>query len=195
MGDPFANGGQNGSWNRGRDLWLPPGRWQDAFSGEVLQGNVTIARKSVPIDSLPLYHRLGGLVVLAGATKNSFILETWPLSDWPSPQTVRSVTGVAMVAAAHGPTPSVHIECLQCAEISWLVRFHLDAEKSSHVPAVFVNGVEFGSGGCNQHGTAPCALVLTAAGSTTPFGGGGVRPAAGTVVEVYLPASHTSQSV
>eukprot|EP00041_Stephanoeca_diplocostata_P020308 m.452147 g.452147 ORF g.452147 m.452147 type:complete len:772 (+) comp21535_c0_seq1:91-2406(+) len=46
------------------DVWIPPGHWQDAWSGAVVSGpkNITVAQ---PYERLPMWHRAGALVVAA----------------------------------------------------------------------------------------------------------------------------------
>jgi hypothetical protein len=44
-----------------RSLWLPPGRWQDAWTGETLAGPKTITVTS-DLEHTPIYVREGGLV-------------------------------------------------------------------------------------------------------------------------------------
>jgi len=44
-----------------RSLWIPPGRWQDAWSGETLEGPKTIAVTS-DLEHTPMYVREGGIV-------------------------------------------------------------------------------------------------------------------------------------
>jgi len=45
-----------------RSLWIPPGRWQDAWTGESLEGPKTITVTS-DLEHTPMYVREGGMVV------------------------------------------------------------------------------------------------------------------------------------
>ena len=79
--DPFAQGGgynatcwthlnppfcNTTGWNRRRDVYLPPADgWIDAFSGAEHAANQTIELVNVSLSAMPLFHRRGGLVVLA----------------------------------------------------------------------------------------------------------------------------------
>jgi alpha-glucosidase (family GH31 glycosyl hydrolase) len=38
-------------------VWLPPGEWEDYFTGELHSGPVEVHRK-VPIDEIPVYRRV-----------------------------------------------------------------------------------------------------------------------------------------
>jgi alpha-glucosidase (family GH31 glycosyl hydrolase) len=44
-----------------RSLWLPPGRWQDAWTGETLEGPKTITVTS-DLEHMPIYVREGGML-------------------------------------------------------------------------------------------------------------------------------------
>ena len=48
-----------------RTVWIPPGGWQDAWSGAILTGPSTI-NVSQPYERIPMWHRRdGGLMVMA----------------------------------------------------------------------------------------------------------------------------------
>lgn len=47
--------------HQSRPLWIPPGRWQDAWTGEVLEGPKTVTVVS-DLEHLPLYVREGGMI-------------------------------------------------------------------------------------------------------------------------------------
>ena len=50
-------------YNRSRTVWVPPGEWTDAFSGQTVAGPTTLKLTNVSLDTMPLYHRHGGIVV------------------------------------------------------------------------------------------------------------------------------------
>lgn len=55
-----------------RSVYLPKGKWLDAFSGKVYEGGKTVT-KNYPVEQLPLFIRLGALIPLLynnGNTKN-----------------------------------------------------------------------------------------------------------------------------
>merc|ERR1712130_445062 len=62
--DPFVDveDPAHGPYNRKRDVYLPPGTWIDAFTGEKHQGNQTIS-VDTPLEVMPLYHRAGGMII------------------------------------------------------------------------------------------------------------------------------------
>lgn len=46
-----------------RDVWIPPGAWQDAWNGSVVTGPANLS-VSLPYERLPMWHRgEGGLVL------------------------------------------------------------------------------------------------------------------------------------
>ena len=76
--NPFVNGtkpwidGQTGkdpkepgSFNRTRDVWIPPGEWEDAYSGATVTGPKIMSRTAVPLAETVLYHKRPALAVTA----------------------------------------------------------------------------------------------------------------------------------
>jgi alpha-glucosidase (family GH31 glycosyl hydrolase) len=47
-----------------RMVWIPPGSWTDAWSGASITGpkSVTVSQ---PVERIPLWHKAGGLTILA----------------------------------------------------------------------------------------------------------------------------------
>jgi alpha-glucosidase (family GH31 glycosyl hydrolase) len=43
---------------RNRDIYLPKGRWKEAWSGEIYEGNRVLEDYPVPLDSLPVFERI-----------------------------------------------------------------------------------------------------------------------------------------
>jgi len=62
--NPFLH--QNGT----RSLWVPPGTWQDIWSGNSVTGPATIS-VTVPIDKMPLYNRVPSMLLTAPAAQNT----------------------------------------------------------------------------------------------------------------------------
>ena len=60
-----------------RDVWFPPGEWHDAWNGTVVTGPTTRA-VALPYERVPLYHRAGGLVVVADDPEATRVEE----QDW-----------------------------------------------------------------------------------------------------------------
>ena len=60
----------------GRFIWLPPGEWQDAWSGQIHRGPATIGT-TCALHEYPLYIRRGG-VVLSAPSRESTGSAVWP---------------------------------------------------------------------------------------------------------------------
>ena len=48
-----------------RSVWIPPGEWEDAWSGSSVKGPKTIVVKQVPFSQIPMWHARGSFVVMA----------------------------------------------------------------------------------------------------------------------------------
>lgn len=61
---------RDGPFNRDRTVWLPPGEWHDVFSGQVHTGPKDLSVTGQALETMPLFHRGGGLLITAanGAT-------------------------------------------------------------------------------------------------------------------------------
>jgi len=72
----------SGNWNRNATVWLPPGEWHDAFTGEILDGNRNLSLTSLPLNRMPLFHRGGGMVFTSEGSVagqwQGLALEVWP---------------------------------------------------------------------------------------------------------------------
>jgi alpha-D-xyloside xylohydrolase len=62
---------------RQREVTLPPGRWVDFWSGEVLEGGETVT-VDAPLEKLPLYLREGGIVPMLRPTIDAMAETTAP---------------------------------------------------------------------------------------------------------------------
>ena len=71
---PFS-GGWAANGTATRPVWIPPGQWQDAWSGAVLAGPALVA-SSQPLARVPMWHRRGGMVVTAP------VAQTVEAQDW-----------------------------------------------------------------------------------------------------------------
>ena len=56
---------QPGSFNRTREVWIPPGEWEDAYSGATVTGPKVLSRAAVPLEQTVLYHRRPSIAVTA----------------------------------------------------------------------------------------------------------------------------------
>lgn len=77
----------DGQYNRDASVWLPPGEWHDAFSGEVMAGGKTITLHNESLERMPLFHRGGGMVITAAADQSNAKSTGWSdlkLHIWPT---------------------------------------------------------------------------------------------------------------
>ena len=190
-----------------RTVWIPPGTWHDAYNGSSIVGPATLA-VTQPYERIPLYHRAGGLVVLADEPTvmrvddqrwSTLILEAFPAADPAEPPTARVVVersvndhptrtelrmSYAQPAAVQAGPRHLRIEVYgdgaRLAARSWLLRLHLNRSQAAL--------------GCTVDGapTNFTRLAPVAAQHSTmvhPFGGRGSRPPplAGPIVEIPLP--------
>eukprot|EP00041_Stephanoeca_diplocostata_P029572 m.877901 g.877901 ORF g.877901 m.877901 type:complete len:992 (-) comp23584_c0_seq4:210-3185(-) len=62
-----------------RDVWIPPGDWQDPFGGNIISGNGSAMRSVTrPIDQMALWYRHGGLIVCVQETTSTSV----QAQDW-----------------------------------------------------------------------------------------------------------------
>ncbi len=59
-----------------RTVWIPPGEWRDVWTGRMHRGPSTIG-VACPLDRIPVFARLGGLV-LSTAQRQSTGIAVWP---------------------------------------------------------------------------------------------------------------------
>merc|ERR1711871_775339 len=46
-----------------RSVWMPPGQWQDAWTGEIIDGHGQTINVTQPYERQPMWHRRGGLMI------------------------------------------------------------------------------------------------------------------------------------
>jgi hypothetical protein len=89
---PFSGGwSHNGSASR--EVWIPPGGWVDAWTGE-LETGPKLATSFQPLNRVPMWHRRGGLVVTAP------VAQTVERQDWSTLTLELSPFGVGRGVAA-----------------------------------------------------------------------------------------------
>ena len=83
---PFS-GGWSANGSASREVWIPPGRWESAWTGEMIQGP-QLLRSEQPLGRIPMWHRHGGLVITAPVALTvdeqiwrCLFLEVWPFVD------------------------------------------------------------------------------------------------------------------
>ena len=69
-----------------RSVWIPPGKWQDAWNGSTVTGPATLS-VTLPFERVPMWHRAGGGLVLAldepGVRVDEQDWSTITLYAWP----------------------------------------------------------------------------------------------------------------
>jgi hypothetical protein len=69
--DPVAKNPTNGTGNSSRTVWVPPGSWQDAWSGTVVAGPKTVQVTECPLDQIPMWPKKGSVLVTAAPAQNT----------------------------------------------------------------------------------------------------------------------------
>jgi len=199
-----------------RSLWIPPGRWRDAWTGEVMEGPKTITVTS-DLEHMPIYIRDGGLIfttplrmasgtpvwdkltveafVPSGAGKtNREIYEDDGLSNGYM-EGKFSRTRAAMTTDETGATlridPAQGEFLPEKFQRDWTLRLHLPAGKT---PSQFrVNGISVQPG--KTADGIGVAILKPTEGRVFPLMGPGTAPGiqSGEVVEFSVPASLASQ--
>ena len=73
---PYSNGG--GNYSVRKDVWIPPGDWIDAWTGEVVKGNgTTLITVNQSLDRMPMWHRSGGVVVTTASVSRNVARQDW----------------------------------------------------------------------------------------------------------------------
>jgi hypothetical protein len=198
-----------------RDVWVPPGEWVDGWSGAKISGpkNVTVTQ---PFARIPLWHRVGGLVVAApepgsrvdAQDWSTLVLEAFP-SATAATTTNRAVvergadtggarTDLALTTDGRGAaTISIGSVGRSSLARAWVLRVHLAAGETVqtlHIDGVAVHGpTAVTAAAAPLTAIPPVAELGDVAGTVFPFQGVGAAdpPAAGDVVEIPLArASH-----
>jgi alpha-glucosidase (family GH31 glycosyl hydrolase) len=126
--------------NAGRSVWVPPGVWQDAYTGQRISGPLTLYNVQQPWERQPMWHRVGGFLVMA--TKAAHRVDD---TDWTqltleafvelgASSTVRDIYTAAQADVLLPPKVTIGVHSsndtivLSIAEFSkrlWTVRLHL----------------------------------------------------------------------
>lgn len=180
-----------------RQVWIPPGSWQDAWSGTVVTGptNITVAQ---PYERIPMWHRRdGGLIILADSPARRVDGQDWSsltLDVFPS----RAAQKTTRILADRGSSARTVLRLvtdnrshvllrISAAEDgmarAWVVRMHL--HRGQRLAQATVDGVHIAGA---RH-LAPVDNEVR----FLPFQGKGAQPAAqaGPIAELMLtPGSH-----
>lgn len=207
-----------------RTVWIPPGQWTDAWSGKSVSGpkNVTVSQ---PVERIPLWHRAGGLSVLASEPTlrvddqdwSELTLEAFPHVPQPAvshvvehsqvtqrffvdrgaaeARTTISMTTLRSVDLASRAVLFDISEADDGAARAWVLRVHLGV--GQRVVAAQVDGMKLDLEASLSPVTHLTPTTVTDSGSFAPFGGKGSRPAphAGPIAEVALPRAPSSRHV
>jgi len=179
-----------------RDVWVPPGKWIDAWNGSVVEGPANLSATQ-PYERQPMWHRQGGLLVLANAPGSRvesqdwsmLTLEVYPVLD------ARGVTRRNVYERGTGSRTELHMITNETAGLhltigaaedgssrSWIVRFNLPP--GQHGIRAVADGAELDTTGMH-------IPPVDSSASFFPFGGAGTAPAqlAGPVLELVLVSS------
>ncbi len=194
-----------------RTLWIPPGRWQDVWTGETVEGPRTLSVTS-DLEHTPMYVREGGMLVTAPLRMHSgipvwdsLVVDAFIRSDRGNDQREiyeddglsngylrdqSSRTRMSM-DTENGKT-TLRVEPASGGILpagfrrNWTFRFHVPA--GSPVPEVSVNGKGLQVGQTAEKGAR---VTMLAPGGTRafPFQGPGAVPGmkGGAVAEISIP--------
>lgn len=173
-----------------RSVWIPPGRWQDAWNGTILTGPQTVS-VTRPFEQQPMWHRIGGLLVTTPNPGTRVDEQDWSelkLEAFPdifqasSMQTVvvedDSVTTISMHSSAGSAV--VEISGADTAR-SWIMRVHLpigNTLQEASLDGEFI------------HHTV---RVPSNSSAFFPFLSLDPAPFAGNIAEFYFPASSSAR--
>ena len=184
-----------------RTLWIPPGQWEDLWTGELLSGPRSLTVES-PLWHCPMYIRRGGLVLQAPEMNytgekawDPVTIDAYPLNgtdmtralyedDGASNEYLNGAFRVTPVRlSSSGNTVALSLGAASgsyanaISERAWIVRVHLLPRQK--VSSVLLDGVR----------AEYKVLHADTSHVEIPFAGAGTRPGhgAGDVVEITLP--------
>ncbi|KAL1527745.1 hypothetical protein AB1Y20_009130 [Prymnesium parvum] len=181
-----------------RDVWIPPGQWQDAWNGSVVTGPATLS-VSQPYERVPMWHRAdGGLVLALDQPALRVDEQEWGSVTLHAFPALRAEHTVSRTLYAHGSGAQtrvrmrtfgdgrrVHFE-VDAAEDGaargWLIRLQLPHESGARKPLLEWTASVDGKTMLPTH-LAPYAKVAT------PFGSKGSPPAVSgsSILELVVP--------
>ena len=180
--------------------------WQDAWSGATVTGPKNIS-VSQPVEKIPLWHKTGGLTILASEPTlrvddqdwSELTLEAFPHVD-AEEETVTRRTLVDRGPESPRTTATMRTdieakelhfaitEAEDSAERAWVLRIHL--APGQRVGQALLDGTELDAVHLSPVAEPEAHLF-------TPFGGKGARgaPHEGHVAELHLPSAAAARSV
>ena len=203
-----------------RSVWLPPGSWQDAWSGAVVTGPKTMSVTQA-CERIPLWHRKGGLTVLASTAAlrvdeqdwSELTLEAFPhvaMAAEDEMVTRRFVVRKETESSGSNGRTMIEMMTMMVSNSSKLVRFTISAAADGVTARAWVLRVHLEPGTRVNHAVVDGGVLGEAApfwhlapipppsaADYAPFGGKGARPAplAGHIAELHLPTAAAARAV
>jgi len=197
-----------------RELWIPPGEWQDLWTGKIVKGPKKIKVKSKKLSYTPMYMRLGGIVLTAPhglystekpwtnvivdaylSTNNSSqtrilyeddgISDNYILGDFSKTEvTLTSKSKAAEITIS----PCEGSFKGMITKRSWIIRLHLPVGKN--FSKVTLNGKKLSSSQIKIINPNKNKVVIM------PFLGEGAKPEpeSGNIIEIKLPITTVKKS-
>jgi hypothetical protein len=205
-----------------RVVWLPPGTWIDSWSGERLQGPLTIGVSS-ELWHTPLYVREGGVIFTIPQTQytgekpwSTMVIDAFvPRMDGRTTREVYEDDGVspayqrgeysrtAVTLERYKNKCMLRIDNIEgdyqerLRERSWVVRLHLHKHETPNM--VKLDGVKLSMTTEESENIGAKALLISPSSSAKkiPFRGQGSAPGpeGGAVLEVVVPTQSTGRQV
>lgn len=176
-----------------RDVWIPPGEWQDVWTGAITRGPLTMS-VTQPLDRVPMFHRRPGLVVTAPVAQTideqnwtNLTLDVFPVDDEDHfaslqrsvvRQSEKSVYTISLNQTAKSTVLQISCDPITTYVVSWVVRVNLKPRQT--LAQVLVNN--------KISVTQTIAPISPGADGFFPFKGPGSPPAsqAGNVEEIMI---------
>lgn len=200
-----------------RSVWIPPGEWQDGWTGEAVTGPKTM--QVTPTESagkyhIPMWHKRGGIVVAVQEGEQRINSQDWSeltIEAFPAGAPSAETRVIfEQEGSPHGDATSTTVELAtdgagtlhlavsaSAAARSWLVRLHLRPGERLVLSddALFAMGGV--SGGSVRHLEPPPRAGCKERHDYFPFSGAGTAPAceAGAIAEFRLASSTTARQI
>jgi alpha-glucosidase (family GH31 glycosyl hydrolase) len=188
-----------------RSVWIPPGSWQDAWSGAVQTGPQTIT-VSQPYEQIPMWHRRGTFTITVDSPARRvedqdwsiLTLETYP--DFSSNQIVeKSLFSKESAARTDLSMETVTDDINGVGLISFRISESEDRESRGWVVRLHLLPGQECLSAMEDGNLLKVNHISPVSPSDTffPFGGVGTAPAhkAGKIAEIYVPKHHTERSL
>lgn len=176
-----------------RSVWIPPGEWEDAWDGSLVTGLKTINVRR-PYEQMPLWHRRGGLLILAPEPTapvddqdwSTLVLEAFPAASGSTRRSLFERRGSGRTdLQLSRDGDRLHLRIGTGGPRNWLLRLHL--RPAEHATAATVDGIH----------VAQLSHIAPARHSGGPLKGARSAPpsGAGPVVEISVATAGHARSV